>query len=380
MEKPSDCSYFSHIKKPTSVKSWGNRIVLPVSKAAKYGYSNARVSAMKSLLLKKQSLYELARVRSIEAVIEMLERTCYKENLVKFSMHHHGSELVQIAAALHFADVVNKLRTIIPESDRKVFDIMLTKWDITNAKAILHARKLGKKDEELAPFIIPIGLFNESEVKMLFASTGDFFLRFAKTFLGKRIIASKIISSTELEKLFMKFGHLEITKLECILDTFYYSLYTQSNEFKQKELAPIVKIFKKEIDLKNTLLFVRLKKHGITDKKIAVQYFIKGGTIPSAVFTQISEAKTVEQAIREAAKILELPNIPSNAEELETLLNIKFANLKLKAFYRSVLSLSTILGFLFLKEEEMHNLRKIAVGKEFGIPDDKINEMLVVSS
>ncbi|MBS3068651.1 hypothetical protein J4450_08145 [Candidatus Micrarchaeota archaeon] len=54
------------------------------SRALKYGYSNARVRGMKGLLLKPAFLDELIKVRSIDAMVELLQ-SYYKERIIKKS-------------------------------------------------------------------------------------------------------------------------------------------------------------------------------------------------------------------------------------------------------------------------------------------------------
>lgn len=375
MERPSAFSHVSKARRPAMHAS--NQLQLPVSRAAKYGYSNARVSAMKSLLVKKELMNEFVRARSVDGMIEMLERTYYKENLVKLSMHYHGSELVQIASGMHFAEVVNKLERITPETDRKAFGAMLVKWDVVNAKTLLNARRLGKKYSEVSPFLIPIGSFTEPEAKGLVESSGEsVYMKFAKTALGKRLVASKTISNAELEKLFLNFGSAEAVKLEAVLDSFAYSLCC--SDMDSKDLEQIARIFKKEIDMKNATMILRLKSHGISDTKTLEKYFIKGGTKRIGSFAQLISAKNPEDGIRIAARQFELKGeMPTNPSQLEIALSRKLADAKMGAFYRSVLSVGTIIGFLFIKEEEINNLRKIAVGKEFGVPDEKILGMLV---
>ena len=51
---------------------------------------------------------------------------------------------------------------------------------------------------------------------------------------------------------------------------------------------------------------------------------------------------------------------------------------KLASFHRSILSVGVILGFLLIKEEEISNLRKIAKGKEFNLPENDVRDMLVI--
>ena len=60
----------------------------------KYGYSNARVKGMKGLLFKRDFLDELIKVGSVDSMIELLQRTHYKEELVALSVRYSGSELV----------------------------------------------------------------------------------------------------------------------------------------------------------------------------------------------------------------------------------------------------------------------------------------------
>lgn len=375
MAKPSA---FAHVKKSGSGRRAIGGSVLQLSRAAKYGYSNARVSAMKGLLLKKEFLNEMTRVGSMDAVVEMLERTYYKDDLAGLSMHYHGAELVQIASSMHFAEIANKLERITPEGDKDAFNVMLTKWDITNAKAILNARRIGKAYEDVAPYIIPIGSFTEDEVKSLLAKEGEnIYVKFTKTRLGRRLIASRVVPSAELEKLFARMGTEEIVRLDALLDAFYYSLYNTTRSLATKDLSQISGVFKREIDVKNASIIVRLKQHGITGAGEISKYFIKGGLKQLGSFSALIDARGAEETMKAAAKLFDLKVTPQNAVELETMLNKKSTAAKVGAFYRSVLSIGKILGFLFLKEEEINNLRKIAVGKEFGMQDAKIAEILV---
>ena len=50
----------------------------------------------------------------------------------------------------------------------------------------------------------------------------------------------------------------------------------------------------------------------------------------------------------------------------------------LKAFRHSTLSVGSVVGYLYLRETEVGNLRRIARGMEFNVPKDRIQETLVV--
>ena len=61
----------------------------------------------------------------------------------------------------------------------------------------------------------------------------------------------------------------------------------------------------------------------------------------------------------------------------EVVFERSLARKSLHALRRSMMSIGTIVGFLFLKEEEMRNIQKIVRGKELGMPPEKIAEMLI---
>lgn len=374
----TELNIFAHVKKPVVVKKQG-LVSSFLLRRAQYAYSNARVRTMKSLLLTKEFLTSLIRMQSVNGILEMLERTYYKNNLVKFSAYYYGSDLVQVASSLHFAEIVSKLERMISEEDRLIFKHIMHKWDIINLRTILHARKLGKKYEDIAPFIIPVGSFKESEIRKLLEDKGAaLFRKFIKTEFGKELIKNKIISTIELERLFLKMGAIEIMKMESLFYLFYYSIPNILEKSGAKELNYLIKVLRKEIDLKNTSLIFYFKSNNIDTGELE-KHFIKGGSKSFNSFSNMINAKDRQEMLNFGAKQCDCKSVPSSISELETIVNNKLSKEKLKLFYRSTPSIGTIVGFLFLKEEEINNLRKITIGKEFRVADEKIMQMLVLN-
>ncbi|MFH1685042.1 MAG: V-type ATPase subunit, partial [Candidatus Micrarchaeota archaeon] len=155
------------------------------SRALKYGYSNARVKAMKGLLLKSGVVEDLVRCSSIEAMIELLQRTPYKGDFDEGSVKYSGSELIELAAAKNFARTVGKLIKITPKSDKKVLQALLLKYDLLNLKTIMHAKELGKTYDEVKPHLFPAGGLTEEEFKRIIKADGqNIFREIKRTVLG----------------------------------------------------------------------------------------------------------------------------------------------------------------------------------------------------
>ncbi|MCX6769110.1 MAG: V-type ATPase subunit [Candidatus Micrarchaeota archaeon] len=62
----------------------------------------------------------------------------------------------------------------------------------------------------------------------------------------------------------------------------------------------------------------------------------------------------------------------------EVVFERSLARRSLKAMYRSVMSIGALVGMIFLKEEEMHNIQKIVRGKALGLPQEKVSGMLIL--
>ncbi|MBU0585995.1 V-type ATPase subunit, partial [Candidatus Micrarchaeota archaeon] len=280
---------------------------------------------------------------------------------------------------LYFAGMIEKLGGMIPESDKKAFNLVLMKWDISNLKAVLNGRRYGEKYPDIAPFLVPVGSLKEEELSAILEGSGEAaFSAFIRSEIGRKLIENKLGSSAEIEKMFRGDLTSEGTmRIETALDALLYNGYVNMENELGAEFEPIVRVVRKEVDLKNALIVARLKKNGIDDARKIKSYLMKGGFKSIEYYDRIIELKSAEDVLKAIAADFDLKSVPSDLVELEVFIGKRLVKEKLKAFYRSVLSIGVVFGFLFLLEEESNNLRKITICKEFGVPEDKVSSMLV---
>ncbi|MFN7990809.1 MAG: V-type ATPase subunit [Candidatus Micrarchaeia archaeon] len=350
------------------------------SRSLKYGYSNARVKAMKGSLIKSGYLEEMVKVGSVEAMVELLQRSGYKNDLSGASVQYGGSALIEAAASKNFSRTVRKLIKISPKSDRSALEALLIRYDLMNLKTLMHARRVKKGFEDVRPNLIEVGGMSEDDFKrILKADDRDVVREVRKTGFGRTLLSSgteevrqsmaKALSSIDM-----------FTKMESGIDSYIYLLMDHVlAKVPAKEASYIRGILRNEIDARNILIIERLKKHNSGKEKIRSS-LIKGGTIKDQMVERMIEAKDIAavlQLSRSRFHHLDLKEIKS-LSELEINLEKSIAAEKAFAFSRAVLSAGVIIGFLLLKEEEVNNLRKIAKGKEFGLSEAEIRAMLVV--
>jgi len=350
----------------------------------KYGYSNARVKGMKGLLFKQDFLDELIKVGSVDSMIELLQRTHYKEELVALSVRYGGSELVELAVGANVRNVVRKIRKITPKSDLPIMDALLKRWDLLNLKMIVTARRAGYTFDAVKPYLISVGSLSEADLEHIAsADEKNVFEVIKRTELGKELLSqSNAMFNREMWSAFRKalVDMNSFVQLQTMFDAYIHIFIDKNLSSPKKPVQEIRRIFKKEVDVRNVAILWRLKARGV-DKSKMRDYLIRGGSLPETTISAIIDAKDIQAIVpilRPKLPAFELSSEDPTLVELEIALEKAIAAEKVRMFHRSILSIGTLLGFVLLKEEELNNLRKISKGKEFGIPESELKAMLVV--
>lgn len=339
------------------------------SRALKYGYANARIKGMKGLLLKGAVLDELMHVRTIEGMVELLERTHYRDELVALSLRYKGSYLVELAANRHFAKIVQKVKKLAPKTDAPVIESLLRRWDLLNIKILLDSRRSGKAFDDIGPYLVPVGSLGMADFESI-TKLEDAVL---EAEILRLIIDRGIVPATEGEK------KKDSTDIRLALDTTLYELIDSALSVPNSDLARIRKVFRKEADAKNILIIFRLKAHGMPHEQIR-KNLVRGGSLKEYDIRALLDAKDISEAptvLKSFFRSLSIGKIES-VVDLEIALEKAVAYEKVRVFQRSMLSIGVLLGFILLKEEELHNIRKIAKAKEFGLSYEDVKKTLVV--
>ncbi|MFH0737031.1 MAG: V-type ATPase subunit [Candidatus Micrarchaeota archaeon] len=356
------------------------------SRALRYGYSNARVRAMKGLLLKSAALDEMIRVGTIEGMVELLQKTGYKNDLSEASAMYRGSTLIENAAARNFSRNVRKLLRLTPQGDRVAVQALLIRWDLMNLKTLMHAKRAKKTYEEVRPYLVEVGGLTDDDFKRIMkAESGVLMRELRRTELGQKMLS---MGTGQLNRQ-MKDAFTSALRsldtfmqMETVIDAYTYMFMEHAlAEVGGREIGSIRHTLKKEIDAKNIMIIERLKKHNVPRDKI-MGSLIQGGTLGSALLLKVAEAKDLQAVITLVKPKFSALELRGEGKvlltDMEIALEKSLAAQKAVAFQQSMLSVGVMIGFLLLKEEETNNLRKIAKGKEFNIPEAEVRGMLVI--
>ena len=263
-------------------------------------------------------------------------------------------------------------------------------------KTILLAKKLGKSKEETQSLIMPAGSLKSAELeRMLSAKNADeLYLAIRGTEFGANFFSSvsiRKIPKTQI-KAALQYNTSDTAKLDMFLtalDFYYYEMATSINTAGDKDTQAIVKLLRSEIDAKNMMTILRLKREK-ADRKTIMENMVDGGSIYRAQLEKLAAANEIsdiiasiskffisETGVEEFTRAEQLYKADNRLSQFEVVFEKSIARRSLHTLRSSILSIGAIAGFFLLKEEEMQNLKKIAHGKTMGIPSEQISEMLV---
>lgn len=342
-----------------------------MSRVMAYSYANSRVKAMKSELLDKSIIEEIVKADNIAEIIGILERTYYREDLAHYSLDYSGANLVELALGKNLASTSRKVVRLTPEVGRNTLLNILEEWDIHNLKTIILAKSLGH--ENILPFLVPAANLTEREINRLLEQKDiDELLSFLTgTKYGKAIAPN--IEEYRKSK--------DVAVLLNALDQYYYDKLMKGIKATYSDENAILDLMKERIDIKNIVNILRAKKEGIENIR---DFIIRGGKMKTGEIDDMIASKDVEGVIAkikdryDLGKELEKYQKDGSIAHFENRLERIVVERVLRRMKCSTLSLSVIVGYLLLKEEEISNIRKIVRGKEFNLPEEELREMMVI--
>ena len=343
-------------------------------RAMRYAYSNARVKGMRAHLMSQQQMDELIGARSVEELMGMLNNMGYREDFIKPAVRYGGADLVELALGRNMARIFTKVLGFTPASGRETVGALIDRWDVHNIKTILLAKSVGEKVERIAPLLVNAGSLDEDAVSELLGCEDV-----------KEVIA-RLRGTRYHEPLEAKYQEYEREKevsiLLSALDSHYYAALPHRISASHRDEHVILELVKSKVDAKNVMNVLRAKRAGMKPEETMALCF-EGGNLSRMELERLASAESVEEVVSDVRKRYRVDEAfekfrqDGSLTHFEVALERRIVERGLRALRMSILSVGAIASFIFLKEEEINNIRKIVRGIEFGIPREEIREMVV---
>ncbi len=328
-----------------------------------FAYANTRVKGMKSNLLSRETVRKLLDVGTLDELIEILEETpAYKDDFVKASTTQRGLPLVLSALQANFSNTLSRIRHFLPAKSKDDFNAFLMEYEVSDVKAILVSKALGQplQKEGLYNVVVHPNLMkNLNEAATVDEAVSA--LARHKTYSAAAIVAREQLkaaqnASTPLD-------------LRPVLDSLDTMARRSMLALATREHHYLSQIVHARLARQDAMLALRLLREKTPSAQIRGQLSLRPH---SAGAERALQAPDFDAAVKAVGTHFQVaPEFITDSLETRSLvpLEIGLEQTYVKNVLRSsrlaVLTFATVIGFLFLKQVEVQNLRRIALGKHF---------------
>jgi V/A-type H+-transporting ATPase subunit C len=168
------------------------------------------------------------------------------------------------------------------------------------------------------------------------------------------------------------------------LQTYYYQNLLASLRFFQGDEGIIREMFRTEVDKKNLLNLLKGKEANV-DKSIVSKHLVEGGNISVSELMDMYGVNNVIEFVNRIESYFPLGQAVDHYKDTGSLVDFeigldKFINKKYVDKLKNIaLSIGSIFHFIIMAEHERENIRRIAYGKKYDIPSDRIASMMIIN-
>lgn len=343
-----------------------------------YGYVNARVRGMRSYLLGKDFFMRLVEANDMEAVQSLLDQTVYRREVNEAIIMKPENPDYDQALSLNLIASFRKILDATGGEAHQLTAILLSRYDVLNIKTVLRGKKGNATPGEVISLLVPVG---DVKMQVLEEMARAREMRDAINVLVSnqskygRVLASAYPAYQKSDN--------DLAVLELALDKYHFKSEIGQLTGRDSNVEMVRAITVAEIDLRNISTLVRIRGLKLEDLEVK-NLCIEGGTLTPEQFLSLQRLGDIVQIVSEypdprVRKVLEKAlseyqeeDIVAFDKELEhetTRRGAAMSNV-------DVLGIGVIVGFIFLKQNEIINLRIIIRGKMMDRPQANIRRDL----
>ena len=343
--------------------------------SVKYGYSNTRAKGMRSLLLNKSQISPLLNSKNTESILSFLMQTDYSKALSEFGGVNIKNSIIDFALSKNLAEKINTIMRITPHSDRAIMRSIIGRWDLHNIKLALEAKENNISYERISKYIIDYGEYNHLVLKEVLKE--DNIERMLQRLIKNSSYANIL---QKAEKAYSE--HKKVSNAIAAIDLAYYNSLEHTMHLLYNRSERAGRIVRMEIDSRNILTAIRAKSRK-SEFSSFQKLLINGGSLSIDELKKLYGSSDSVESLASKITIFDLKEpiqqYKKNKRMLvfEVAMRNRFLVVARKAISQSVLCITSIISYVYLKEIEVSTLRILIKGKEYGLSGEELSELMI---
>ena len=334
-----------------------------------YAYVATRARSRRSRLLPAEAYNQLLNLEHAE-IARYIQDLEYRREIDRYGSTLSGADLIETALVDNLAKDVGDFLSFSKGTLRDILQVYAEKYRVDNLKNIIRGINQNMDKENLERLVCPI---NDSDKDL-----------YSKLYDSKTV--DDVVSYLEgtnyynpLKKALEARNSDSLQPLEDALDLIYYKNLVSNQPSGGADVEVYRNFIHLKVDIANIKTLLRMRHRGIGAHN---ELLINGGTVS---VDMLSSTQTLEDLLTslEGTKYYDLlePHLKSDSVDLNSCVHSldEYMAKKTKRFsYLYPLSVLPVLDYLLKKEREVYNLRAIVRGKQAGLANELIEELVVV--
>ncbi|BCS90944.1 MAG: V-type ATP synthase subunit C [Candidatus Micrarchaeota archaeon] len=338
-----------------------------MSKVRRYSYSNARAKRLYAELLKPSQLEEIMHLKDVSSILNYIYKTSYSKYIDAAASRVNQDDklaLIDYAVSLSISDAYRKLRAALPIDILDQYYIIFDKPDIDNISLMISSKLYGIDSSIVLRRIIETRnikmelvrqIINESNVSSL--------IRRLKESINDRFVL-RILDSI---------SNKQDVLIADQLDSYYYKELSKLIVRAKSEDLDTAKLIKYMLEAYNIRILIRSKLYHISQELIS-SLLIQNAITKGDSLNRLIAADSIKQLVSnirsiDLTKALESYEKENKLYPFEVGIDRYIFDKIDKILRVKVFSLSTIVGYLTLKEYETALLRYAIGSKIYNIAE-----------
>ncbi|MGC8479608.1 MAG: V-type ATPase subunit [Candidatus Micrarchaeia archaeon] len=345
------------------------------SRSTMYGYASTRAKGMRSYLLSKQQMQSIISSKDINSLLSILNQTTYSKSLSKFGGVEVKASLIDYALSDDMAQHMIAVMRLTPNQDKSTMRSIVGRWDLHNIKIALEAKASKRSFDDISSFIIDYGQYNKLKIKEVMNEDS------IEHMLQRFIINSNYsdILSQALERYS---STKSVSETINTINALYYKNISKSMSQLSSKGERAARVIRLEIDMRNITTLIKGRALSLDFSNIT-HILISNGNINQVELKKIyTTSDSIESLISKITLFDLKPALESYKKNkrllvFEISMRSKIFALAINAITQSVLSLTTVIAYVYLKEIELSVLRAVITGKEYGLDKDELSGLMI---
>ncbi|KAF5062335.1 V-type ATP synthase subunit C [anaerobic digester metagenome] len=344
------------------------------------GYINARVRGMYRSLLPSDELRVLVQRPDLDSLIADLQKTPYQREIETSCLRGSGITCLEAALRSHFVRTCRKILRMFGDGESaRYVRIFLNRWDVHNLKAILRGKNIRSPASEIQECLVPAGTLDEATLQEL-VNQAD--VRDVIDLLATWRIDYARAFTPHIEEWSRS---RELLVMEHALDQYYFDYARDTVRGKGPEAVVLHRLVGTEIDVTNLKTVITFIRDGVRVDDGDRFLLEGGGALPMKVLKEMIQDGNLPKALKRlegtpfAFLLHRCDETPACGPQSLLLKELDRYQVRQGAslFRTDPLSVTVVIGYLYLFLAEVTNLRIIARCRDAGLSDEELEAELI---